>query len=263
MPTTIDQYSLTTVPLELCANGHVIGIATGFIWTRHDKNYLITNWHVVTGRNAETGDLDRDAPARPDIIKAHFNMRVMDFGKQKREIRLRDDDHNPLWYAHPLYQRSRDVVAIPLDVLDECKEINPYPINSFANPWADTGGLWAGIGMDVFILGYPFGFQMPGFPVWKRGSIASELDLANFGAGYFLVDTASRPGMSGAPVILRSWGTHLMANGDMITDQSIQTKIMGVYSGRLHTKANTDAQLGMVWPGRIIDEIIDGGKFDE
>jgi hypothetical protein len=74
--------------------------------------------------------------------------------------------------------------------------------------------------LEVFILGYPFPIELPGYPVWKRGRIASEPDLASlapalgssgrrkvkFGAhprDYLLADTASRPGMSGAPVIRR------------------------------------------------------------
>ena len=104
--------------------------------------------------------------------------------------------------------------------------------------------------MDVFVLEYPFGADPPGFPVWKRGSIASEPHLTRPGPGYMLVDTASRPGMSGAPVIPRSWSNSL-------------TRFIGVYSGRLHTKDPSDAQIGMVWPAEDIEEIIGGAKLDE
>ena len=53
------------------------------------------------------------------------------------------------------------------------------------------------IGMEVFILGYPFGAKPPAFPVRKRGSIASEPDLVRLTTGYYLADTASRPGCQG------------------------------------------------------------------
>jgi hypothetical protein len=68
--------------------------------------------------------------------------------------------------------------------------------------------------MDVFVLGYPFGPGKTGLPVWKRGSIASEPDLVPQVENYLLVDTASRPGMSGSPVILRTYGTH-MSRGEI------------------------------------------------
>jgi hypothetical protein len=124
-------------------------------------------------------------------------------------------------------------------------------------------GLSIQIGMDVFILGYPFGAPPPGFPVWKRGSIASEPDLVRLGTDYLLVDTASRPGMSGAPVIRRSWRDHIVAAEIAARDDIVATKFIGVYSGRLHTKDPSDAQIGMVWSASFINEIIIGGQQDE
>jgi hypothetical protein len=123
--------------------------------------------------------------------------------------------------------------------------INMYPINTLKS----EKDLAVRIGMDVFILGYPFGSPPPGFPVWKRGSIASEPD--------------SRPGMSGAPVIRRSWASHLLENEATSADSTPQSKFIGIYSGRLHTSDPTDAQLGMVWPVEDIQEVIWGKKFDE
>jgi Trypsin-like peptidase domain len=253
--------------LEQYANGILLGTATGFIWRRRDEPYLITNWHVVTGRDASTGE--PLGPARPDMLRAYFNTRVMDFGKAVRDIRIRDADHNPLWFIEPTRRRTddnelspapfgpkgRDVVAMPLPALGN--DINLHPIA--IEPDSE---LAVRIGIEVFILGYPFGNQSPGFPVWKRGSIASEPDLTRLGTGYLLVDTASRPEMSGAPVNRRSWGTHLTDNGDLTTDGWPRTKFIGVYSGRLHTNDKEDAQLGMVWPADDIDNIIDAAKRD-
>src|SRR5262249_47041902 len=73
-----------------------------------------------------------------------------------------------------------------------------------------------------------------------------------------LVDTASRPGMSGSPVILRTYGTH-MSPGEVTVAAGAANKFIGVYSGRLHTQDPLEAQIGMVWPAIYIDEIIDGG----
>jgi hypothetical protein len=52
--TDIDLYSMTTVPIEAFANGQPLAKATGFIWQDGPQHYLITNWHVVTGRDART-----------------------------------------------------------------------------------------------------------------------------------------------------------------------------------------------------------------
>jgi hypothetical protein len=47
----IDAFSLTTVPVEQFANGQAMKSATAFVWKERDQHYLITNWHVVTGRD--------------------------------------------------------------------------------------------------------------------------------------------------------------------------------------------------------------------
>jgi hypothetical protein len=201
--TEIDLFSLTTVPVEQYANDKLLGSATAFIWKRGEKHYLITNWHVVTGRNAQTRCLE--LPVRPEFLRAHFNTRTRDFWKVRCDITLRDADGNPVWFIHPDYNKNNiDLAAVPLDIAPDHPEIALYPINSIRS----DVDLKVAIGMDVFILGYPYGYSLPGFPIWKRGSIASEPDLVPFTDGYLHVDTASRPGMSGAPVIRRSWGTH-------------------------------------------------------
>ncbi|MBR0899107.1 trypsin-like peptidase domain-containing protein [Bradyrhizobium tropiciagri] len=254
--TKIDPFSLTTVPLELCANGNAVGNATGFVWKDREQHYLITNWHVVSGRNARTGD--QTAIARPNMVRAMFNTRIMNFGKKTYEISIRDADHKPLWYWHPVRGRGSDVVAIPLPIDGDDPIVNLYPINVLKS----EGDLAVRIGMDVYILGYPFGAEPPGFPVWKRGSIASEPDLTRIGTGYILVDTASRPGMSGAPVIRRSWGVHLLEQDATSQTSWPESKFIGIYSGRRHTNDPSDAQLGMVWPVHDIQEVIIGKKLD-
>lgn len=154
--------------------------------------------------------------------------------------------------------RGSDVVAIPLPISMDDPIVNLYPINLLIS----EADLAVRIEMDVFILGYPFGADPPGFSVWKRGSIASEPDLTRLGAGYMLVDTASRLGMSGAPVIRRSWGTHLLEDAAISQDSTPQSKFVGIYSGRLHAKDPSDAQIGMVWPVEDIQEVVVGQKRD-
>ena len=62
--TKIDRFSLCAVPLEFLANGMLMGVATGFVWKLHEQHYLITNWHVITGRNTQTGKLELSGAAR-------------------------------------------------------------------------------------------------------------------------------------------------------------------------------------------------------
>lgn len=255
--TRIDPFSLTTVPIEQYANGKLLGSATAFVWRRGRKHCLVTNWHVVTGKNSQTGCML--AKVRPEMLRAYFNTRKTDYGKIQVDIRLRDDEGNPTWFIHPLRKQEVDLAAVPLDIVVDDTAINMYPINTLKS----DADLAVTIGMDVFILGYPFGYSLPGFPVWKRGSIASEPDLVRLAEGYLLVDTASRPGMSGAPVIRRSWGTHSLASGGTSSNSTPQSKFVGVYSGRRYTEDQSDAQLGIVWMKRDVEDIVSLEKLDE
>jgi hypothetical protein len=138
-------------------------------------------------------------------------------------------------------------------------EIVLYPLNVLAN-----AALRIQIGMEVFILGYPFAIELPAYPVWKRGSVASEPDLTRLtGRNYMLVDTASRPGMSGAPVIRRSWTNHMVEPGVVALVDTPLNKFIGVYSGRVPTDHPHEAQIGLVWDGSFIDEIIAGNIRDD
>ena len=252
---TLDQFSLATVPLELFFNDTPLGQATGFIWKIDNRHFLVTNWHVVTARDFFTlANIRKDA-GRPNKILARFNIHGQ-FWKQEWHIKIRDDNDKPLWLIHP--GRRVDITVLEIHFEVEKQVVTLYPLNVIA-----TASLRIEIGMEVFILGYPFKIEPPAFPVRKRGSIASEPQLVRMSADYMLVDTASRPGMSGAPVIRRSWSNHLVEPGRQAYDDRPATKFLGVYSGRIPTDHPAEAQIGLVWDASFINEIIAGNLRDE
>ena len=116
------------------------------------------------------------------------------------------------------------------------------------------------VGIDAFIIGYPFGISTGSFPIWKRASIASEPEIPIDGWPYFLVDSASREGMSGAPVIARSWGSAQLEYGDHVTTPGVHSRFLGIYSSRIGANDELRAQLGHVWHGKVIGEIIAGQR---
>jgi hypothetical protein len=196
--------------------------------------------------------------SRPNKFQCHFIIRVGDYGRERIEIPVRDENDNPRWLVHPTHNyRPVDIVAILLNAEELKNRVTLLPINELA-----SGKLAIMVGMEVFILGYPFGSAPPALPVWKRGSIASEPNLVKLTTQYYLIDTASRPGMSGSPVILRSWSNHVLesSNWVAVTDKPID-RIIGIYSGR-KDNALAEAQIGMVWHVDYIDEIIDADIAD-
>jgi S1-C subfamily serine protease len=255
---SLDHLSLSTVPIIPFFNDLKLSVATGFVWKRRDRFYLITNWHVVAATNIFTRRLLSDHGARPNRFECPFVIRTGAFERETIDIPIRDENDAPLWLVHPVQdRRAIDVVAIPLDASALQGKVTLYPVNDLA-----PGRIAIRIGMDVFILGYPFGSGPPAFPVWKRGSIASEPDLVKITTGYYLIDTASRPGMSGSPVVLRSWRGHVMEDNRFVatTDGPID-RVIGVYSGR-KDDAPGEAQIGIVWHVDYVDDIIDANVRD-
>ena len=53
----IDPLSNSSLFVESRVNGKSLGTATGFCIEAKGKFFLVTNWHVVTGRNPDTGEL--------------------------------------------------------------------------------------------------------------------------------------------------------------------------------------------------------------
>jgi hypothetical protein len=255
LPAVIDQYSVATLPLELRFGSTFVSIGTGFVWQWNGNFFLISNWHVLSGRDPFTQKHLSSTAAEPDRVSVWWNKKGALGSKIATELQIRDADGKPLWLAHPQYGSQVDVVALPVAAPVEAEM---FPINEM--PQAN---LLVQVGVDVFILGYPFGVSVGGLlPIWKRGSLASEPQVIDPARPVILVDSASRPGMSGSPVIRRSWGTHQMEGGGAMMNGAPATRLVGVYSGRLATTDPNDPQLGLTWPITFVDEIIAGNKRD-
>jgi hypothetical protein len=237
----IDDYSLAAIPLEMTFHGNSLAKGTGFVWRTNRQAFLITNWHNVTGKNPNIGQHLSPHAGEPDAMTVQFDLAGSPLGQRGPvELSLRDPAGDPLWRQHAMAP-GVDVVAVPLPKLAGAvlHPINEMPNNSGTVP----------IGIEAFILGYPFGIGVSTLPIWKRASVASEPSAKISGKPCFYVDTASRPGMSGSPVILR----HRMAIGP-------PTTFIGVYSGRIGREDELQAQLGIVWRAEVIDQIITAGR---
>ena len=232
---TIDEYSLAAIPIELIFNSTNLGVGTAFVWAQDNQHFLITNWHNVSGKDPNTGKHVLKSAAEPNKIQAWFNHKGQLGNKIAKSIAIRDANDAPLWFVHPAHGNKVDVVALPLETYPD---VEMYAINTLSND-----NLLVQIGMDVFVIGFPFGIGPGGLPIWKRGSIASEPELSPAPFLNLFIDTASRPGMSGSPVVRRSWGTHMMAGNNIAVGTNTATKFLGVYSGRIASQDPLDAQL--------------------
>lgn len=251
-----DPISLTVHQLHMCfiPTNLVISSGTGFIYSKNESLYLITNWHNVSGRNPQTSKCLSDHAAVPDVISTLFRCRDNSAMCKREQIPLRDEEtQDPLWLEHPIHGQNVDVVAIKLsDAIVDSYQL--FPINEL-----DFEKDKEEVADEVFVVGFPFSdMSYLNMPIWKKASIASEPDIDQDKLPKFLIDTATRPGLSGSPAIMQRTGVHGLVNGGAGGFSSIGTirNFLGVYSGRIGSD-ELKAQLGVVWKAKVIDEIID------
>ena len=201
-----DPVSLTTHHLHLAYEDGVLGSGTGFTYVWDGELFLITNWHNVTGRHPETKKCLHKGGGLPDKISTLFREREKPAHCSRVTIPLYSDEDrlDPVWFEHPEFREKVDVVAIPLPKpILEGKRAFPINEMSFDAKYKTE------VADEAFIIGYPFSevthLQLP---IWKKASIASEPDVNLDQLPKMLVDTATRAGLSGSPVIMQRVGIH-------------------------------------------------------
>lgn len=223
-----------------------LGTATGFVVAKGKEYYLITNWHVVSGRHPTSNKVIHPKGKTPDSLMIWHHGKQLGSWINKSET-LYDDTGNKRWHEHSK-GRDVDIIALPLKAVKNDIQLYPFDLSL-----ADADMI-PEIAMPVSIIGFPVGLTSEGFfPIWKTGHIASEPNLDFHGKPLSLIDATTRSGMSGSPVILRLWGGYKTKDGKRIMSSSgYRTLFLGVYSGRLPG----DSEIGSVWRPRLIREIL-------
>lgn len=276
--------TLATTKLDLYFNDTYITSATGFIY-RFAKTYaLVTNWHVLTGINPHDGKNIDPRGARPNRIEFYLNI----FTDQLGQFEIKPftanllKDEQPVWYQLPSGNPPIDIALIELESI----------IDEFAKISERIGHLQGGqmvvhideqnmpqfcyhayprIGAEVFILGFPKGIGQGSFPIWKRGSIATE-PLHNVATGgaksdapVILVDAVTRDGMSGSPVLY--FGSEVVGEYGPCSGDTGMSRVVGVYAGREGVTAEeVSMSLGRVWRVELLDALFSAarcrGRYD-
>jgi Trypsin-like peptidase domain len=235
------------------ANGNVIANATAFVVIHQGEYYLVTNWHVATGRHPETGCAMSKMAAVPEELAVLHHVAGEPGSWEYKCQSLYDEDDDPLWLEHPTHGRRVDVVAVPLTQTDGI-QIFPY------DPTRPGPVIVFGPSNAVSVIGFPFGQSGGGgLGIWVQGTIATEpsIDYEDEEHGgvplpCLLVDSRTREGQSGSPVILYRTDGYTTEDGSMINNGVPAERFIGVYSGRI----NKNSDLGFVWKARALVEIL-------
>lgn len=280
-------YSQCPFRIDTYYRDSLVGHATGFFVEYEGSWFIITNGHVVTGRDfLDRSILSADNPTLgscPTVLRvrvAGYDETVPGGWYQMETLFIElFEDGEPVWYEHPSLGHKCDVVAIDIDWPKDQARLWHRPLNR-----VDNVRIPVRPGVTVFILGYPLGISVKlDMPIWKSGYIASEpyfpvslegesgskrtqglLD----GLPAFFIDSQTRRGMSGSPVIAQYTGTwdrtdpykapSLDGRSSLDLDHLIlgdtATEFVGCYSARVLSR-ELEAGLGLCWHKEVIEEI--------
>jgi hypothetical protein len=283
--------SYTTTKIDVYRNDIALSTATGFVMRHGQKYVLVTNWHVLSGFNPANGKCLSDTGAVPNRIECHVTVSQRFLtADQKQAERLFFKplaidllvDEQPVWLDDRSDDFQNDYAIIDLErYLPELHEdgcslrailggrVTPKRDAVFTEgePFRaeDFCSIYPPVGAEVFVLGYPKGIATNGlFPIWKRGSIASEPQESVIFAGVeydnaFYIDALTKSGMSGSPVVCLCKPGDRLYSEDGVTCEidAEDTYVVGVYAGREGiTHEEYELSVGRVWKIGALKKLI-------
>lgn len=225
----IEPLLLTAARVDAFIGDSLLSSASGFYFERDARLYLVTSRHVL---------IDEPSGHRPDriVIEIHID---------------EDNLTRTTGFSMLLYRRGRAVWRQgadgggPVDVavieLDRAALPRTSLLQAYTPHHLPRASDRIEVGASVLIVGFPLGFHdtLHHLPVVRQALIASSYGLRFQGQGYFLTDSRTHRGTSGAPVVWRD----LSAVG-----QALPWRLLGVHSARLdvrHRDALQDESLGL------------------
>jgi len=250
--------------------------STGFVWLHGEDPYLVTNWHCLTGVNPYSGKSLSKTGARPNKIDVSFATQEIGV-RFSWPIELYNDSGMAKWLVHPSAGEQVDVAAIKICKHDFRSKIVPHSFARAINSLPEKN-LELFVGDELLIAGFPRNLSNHRLPLFKRATFASEpilfadvpeiVGVSN--RRQVWVDTSTREGMSGAPVLHVKRSIMLRGKDNREYDDLLDAyAFYGIYSGRLNDiegNLTSDSffasQIGIVWPKPLIERIVDGQKRD-
>jgi hypothetical protein len=257
----IELISLSAVKVYAIDQGGTKHPATAFLYEDSDKTYLVTNWHVLTGRDPSNRKISKTGALVTHLeVAFHFtpdqkHVSPYQSARNTYEI-LNINSMTGTWLEHNDSEIDVAIleVATPENAL--ITTLNKIPFDTGYEPTVSE---------EVFVIGFPEGLAIPDttLPLWKGGTIASDPAVHVGRKPLNLIDCDTYEGMSGAPVIARRQsGLFLYDGAGKMRDDSVFGEVrqfFGIYSGRVRQKIGDEliaTKFGVVWRARVVDEIL-------
>lgn len=272
----IDPLNFSVLKVESLFDDEHLAWATGFFYSGLLDNkpcqWLVTNWHVLSGRNASKPEnVLHKMAAIPNRIRIQLPSRIDSDCKEQtgklffheKFISLYDSDGLAMWYQHPTKS------AVDIAVINVGSQLMGH-LATGVNELCTECDMAIEIGNQVFVLGYPLGLShFANTPIWKRGAIASEPHYETPSSrNKIVIDATTRKGMSGAPVIMRE-KTHYLAESGVVKQKANASRFVGVYASRPALVSNSaieeveaslaSHEVGYVFKSGCVHEVIVAG----
>lgn len=247
----VDPLSLSSLKILILHDTVPIGSATGTVLLKGSHHYLLTNRHVVLACAEDKDRNDVGGWLCANKLKITY-LRTDHHGWTQGIEDLYDPGNHKRWMEHPTVQTpsgaapgsSVDLIALPLTQIQGA-DLSPLDLGLAEKK------ILLGPSESVSIVGFPLGGGAnEGLPIWKNGTIASDLALDFDGKEQFLLDTTSRPGMSGSPVYAKRTSSYSEAPGLLVAGSA--TKFLGIYS-----EQSERAEIGIVWKAIAVKRLYD------
>jgi hypothetical protein len=224
-------------------------VATGFFYKESAKLYLVTNKHVVYGKEfSESG-------AKPKIerITVLLHTDPNDFTKNEKVMIDLFSGNEKIWLEHS--DHKLDVILIPL-VIDEKKYVFSKIDRSFID---DADNLLIQF-EKILIVGYPCGWydDVYNLPIVRVGHLSSPFKVSFRGEPVMVGDAITHPGMSGSPVMMVLRDPITKEEDGKLSVKTLGTKylLIGIYSGQYKIPDNERPNLINIWFAEIIKAIL-------
>jgi hypothetical protein len=250
--TNTNLHSFRVAKLEILAANTLapLGDATGFFCAYRGHTFLVTNWHVVSGRHYQTNLPLHHSRALPGVLKVHAhiaNQTITPFTPPTSstvfQFSLLNQAGSGCWLEHPLFGSNVDVIAIEVNSrISDCAKIFRIDLESELDNDAHLQVM-----DQAFVTGYPLSASTTpnSLPIYKSGTIASEPRVFDSEPRIY-IDGKTKTGMSGSPVMIKR-----NAKSAQDTDEWLRNGLglVGIYSGRdRQERSEFEAELGIVWP---------------
>lgn len=250
----ISPLSTCSVFMELFYNDTLLGGGTAFYVRKNDDFYLVSNWHNFSGRHPHTKLPLHSTAAVPNRVDVHNHNLATPEAPILRSHAIASAEGAPLWFEHPKWGSRVDVGALPVS---HNGELEMFDVDSAIREVDYLGDRDPEAGDQVFVLGFPFGLSAThSLPIWKAATIASEPEVDIDDLPLLYIDTATRPGMSGSPVVKHVRRAVTVGGKNGVS--RFHSRFVGIYSGRIVPKDEIEAQLGKVWKAPVVYETIAG-----